>query len=64
MPNKANFEHLQPLLHSVKDIPGSVGASTVIGERCVLRHVTELVLGRIGTPLPLASLYGCSINPR
>ena len=41
MPNKARFENLQPLLYSVKDIPGSVRACKVIGGVCVLGHVTE-----------------------
>ena len=47
MQKKARFEHLQPLLHSVKDIPGSVRACTVIGGGCVLRLMTKWVLGRI-----------------
>ena len=64
MANKARFQQLLPLLHSVKDIPGSVRACTVIGGGCVFRHVTKWVLSRIGTPLPLASLYSCSANPR
>ena len=64
MPNEVRFEHLQPLLHSVKAIPGSVRACTVIGGGGVLRHVSKWLLGRIGAPLPLASLYGCSVNPR
>ena len=64
MPNKAHFDNLQPLLHSLKDNPGSVHAYIVIGGVCVLRHVTKWEFGRIGPPLTLASLYCCSSNPR
>ena len=64
LPNRAHFAHLQPLLHSLKDIPGSVRAYTVIVAGCVLRHVTKREFGRIGPPLTLASLYGCSSIPR
>ena len=64
MPNRAHFAHLQPLLHSLKDIPGSVRPCTMIGGGCVLRHVSKWEFGRIGPPMTLASLYGCSSNPR
>ena len=64
IPNGSNSSHLQPSLHSVKYIPGSVCARFVIGGGCFLRHVTECVIGRIGGHLPFSSLYGCSVNPR
>ena len=57
MPNGAHFAHLQPLLHSLKAIPGSVRACTEIGGWCVLRHVTKREFDRIGGPLTLPSLY-------
>ena len=63
MPYEARFDHLLPLLHSVKDIPGNVRACTVMGGGCVLGHVTRWVIGIIGPPLTLASLYCCSVNP-
>ena len=54
----------QPLPHSVKDIPGSVRACTVIGGAWFVTHASKWELGRIGQPLTLASLYGCSVNAR